>query len=201
MAAVQSRKPRTVTKNVEANPHFDEARLHKLALGYLNRFDASVNGLREVLLRKVRSELSKSQLLEPERSSELAAIQCRIDALLDRFQGSGLIDDSRLARHLVSLWRERGLSTRAISVRLVSKGVPSQVADSAIRQCAEQPQGNGSELGAAVAFAKRRRLGCFGPSPADKAAQRRDLARMARAGFDFDVALRALNVRVDDDSF
>jgi regulatory protein len=181
-------------------PDFSEARLHKLALGYLNRFDASVNGLRTVLLRNVRRELSKAQLAEQERSDELTAVQKRIDALLERFQGSSLIDDNRLARNMAGAWRDRGMSTRAIRSRLIKREVPARVVDMALGELAQDPR-NGSEIDAAVAFAKRRRLGCFGPSPADRASQRRDLARMARAGFDFDVALRALNLRVDEDSF
>jgi regulatory protein len=180
---------------------FDDTRLHKLALGYLNRFDSSVSGLREVVMRKVRRELSGATLTDQERASQLATIQQRLDALLTRFQGSGLIDDLRLARHLVGSWRDRGMSARAIQARLLKKGVPSRVVDTAIGEVAKDPQLEGSEIDAAVAFARRRKLGCFGANPADKGTQRRDLARMARAGFDFDVSLRALNVRVDEDTF
>ncbi|HEX2882835.1 MAG TPA: regulatory protein RecX [Polyangiaceae bacterium] len=180
---------------------FDDARLHALALGYLNRFDASVSGLREVVMRKVRRALSGASLPDQERASQLTTIQQRLDALLTRFQGSGLIDDARLARHLVGSWRDRGMSARAIQARLLKKGVPSRVVDTALGELANDPQRNGSEIDAAVAFARRRKLGCFGSTPADRGTQRRDLARMARAGFDFDVSLRALNVRVDDDTF
>jgi regulatory protein len=93
------------------------------------------------------------------------------------------------------------MSTRAIQARLAKRGVPRHAAEAALTELAQDPQRNGSEIDAAVAFARRRKLGCFGASPADRGTQRRDLARMARAGFDFDVALRALNLRVDEDSF
>jgi regulatory protein len=194
-------KSRSQTKaNGEGRP-FDEVRIHATALAYLNRFDASASGLHTVLMRTVRRSLARTELSERDRLEQVAAAERHVVALVERFQASGLIDDARLARHLVSSWRERGLSARAIQARLVGKGVPSRVVEAAITELAQDPQQRGSELDAAVAFAKRRRLGCFGPSAVDRAAQRRDLARMARAGFDFDVALRALNVRVEDDTF
>jgi regulatory protein len=191
---------RRKSNDTAADAHFDEARLHAMALAYLNRFDASANGLRTVLLRSVRRSLARIELSDHERMQRVDAAERHVVALLQRFQASGLVDDRRLARHLVGSWRERGLSTRAIQARLASKGVPGRVVDAALGELAQDPQ-QGTELDAAIAFARRRRLGCFGAGAGDRAVQRRDLAKMARAGFDFDVALRALNVRVDDDVF
>ena len=90
------------------------------------------------------------------------------------------------------------MSTRAIRNRLLSKGLPADVAEAAL---GSRESNAGHELSAAIAFAKRRKLGCFGKTPEDRAAARRDLARMARAGFDHDVAQRALNVRLEDENF
>lgn len=180
---------------------FDEARLHEWALRHLNRYDASVQGLRATVLRRVRSNLARSDLDEVERQKRLSEAQRVLDPLLERFQGSGLLDDGRLAVHLVGLWRERGLSARAIRARLMARGFASGVVEASLQVAGEQRTRASAEADAAVAFARRRKLGCFSGKPRDRASDRRDLARMARAGFDYDVALAALNVRVDDDTF
>ncbi|HTM43486.1 MAG TPA: RecX family transcriptional regulator, partial [Polyangiaceae bacterium] len=119
---------------------------------------------------------------------------------IERFQGSGLLNDQRFAQHLVSSWRERGLSAKAIRSRLQARGVAAPLIEGALVAHANDPVRGGSELDAAVAFAKRRRLGSFAGNPADRDQLRRDLARLARAGFAYDVAVRALNAEgaIDD---
>jgi regulatory protein len=178
----------------------DEATLHKLALGYLNRFDASTNQLHAVLMRKVRGALKAVDAQE--RSHKVAAAEQHIRTLIARFQGSGLLNDQRFAQHLVSSWRERGLSAKAIRSRLQARGVAVQWIDAALAAHANDPLSGGSELDAAIAFAKRRRLASFAGKGADRDQLRRDLARLARAGFAYDVAVRALNAeRAVDEVF
>lgn len=189
------------TAKTPPSVEFDETQLHEWALRHLNRYDASVQGLRTTVLRKVRSNLAKSDLDEVERQRRLSEARGVLDRLLERFQGSGLLDDGRLAGHLVGLWREHGLSARAIRARLIAKGFATGVVEASLQITGDPRSKISAEADAAVAFARRRRLGCFSGRPRDRAADRRDLARMARAGFDYDVAVAALNVRVDDDTF
>jgi regulatory protein len=180
-------------------PSYDEGTLHRLALAHLNRFDASVSGLRTTLMRKVKNTLHKCDLSEEERARRITEADRTLRALLERFQGSGLLDDGRFAGNLVSSWRQRGMSARAIRARLLAKGVNAGIADAALSTHRGEQSVGASEIDAATAFARRRKLGCFSGKAQDRASARRDMARMARAGFDFEVAQRALNLRGGDD--
>ena len=59
------------------------------------------------------------------------------------------------------------------------------------------PEDADGELAAAVATARRRRIGPFRRAPADAVAARKELAMLARAGFSQDVASRALRMMPD----
>jgi regulatory protein len=58
------------------------------------------------------------------------------------------------------------------------------------------PDDPAAELAAALAYIRRRRMGPF-RSPPDPEQRLRDLARLARAGFDQGVAERALGMEAD----
>ena len=86
--------------------------------------------------------------------------------------------------------RARGKSSRAIRAELARQGIDGALADRAI-----EAEG-GSELDAARELVRRRRMGGERPdeAPEERRARRqKELARLARAGFGFDVARRALD--------
>jgi regulatory protein len=100
-----------------------------------------------------------------------------------RYQKSGLLDDAAYAAGRVQSLHRRGGSLQAIRARLAAKGVAaSDVAEavSGLRAAAPDP-----DLGAACAFARRRRLGPYRRVAAD---QVRELGAFARAGFNRRVA-------------
>ena len=152
------------------------ALLEKWALGYLERYASSAENLRRVLRRRVRRRTS-----DPEIARELGAL---IDELVERYRGSGLIDDAAYAAARARGRLARGESLRKIAAGLAAKGVDSEeraAALAALRETTPDP-----ELAAACAFARRRRLGPFrrGPIRGDAAGDRqRELAIFARAGF------------------
>jgi regulatory protein len=57
----------------------------------------------------------------------------------------------------------------------------------------------GSELEAARAYVRRRRLGPFRPEAERQPNRQRDLAALARTGFDHETAIRALGHGSDDE--
>jgi regulatory protein len=153
--------------------------LERWALGYLGRFASSTENLRRVLSRRVRRRSLTSEVVR-----ELAPL---IDALVERYRRSGLLDDAAYAVQRAQSLNRRGESAVRIRARLVAKGVENSVATdalSALREEAGDP-----DLAAACAFARRRRLGPFRRGLADRA---RDLAAFARAGFGRQIALRVL---------
>jgi regulatory protein len=151
------------------------ALLEKWALGYLERFASSAENLRRVLRRRVRRRTS-----DPEIARELGTL---IDELVERYRGSGLIDDAAYAAARARGRLARGESLRKIAAGLAAKGIDAEeraAALAALRETTPDP-----DLAAACAFARRRRLGPFrrGPIRGDAADRQRELATFARAGF------------------
>ena len=130
--------------------------LDRWALHYLGRYASSAENLRRVLTRRVRRRA-------PEAVPAAAEL---IDALVLRYRESGLLDDAAYAAARVQSLHRRGESMRTMRARLAAKGVPAaDVADavSGLRAVAPDP-----DLGAACAFARRRRLGPFRRADAEQ---------------------------------
>ena len=149
------------------------AELEKLALGYLNRFDCTSHKLAAYLRKRSEKDMDPA-----------------IAALVARYQASGLVSDERFAASAVRRLTERGTSARAIAFRLGLKGVPPNVVSDALE--ARSREAVEPDLQAAKNLVRRRRLGPFRPEAERADNRRRDLAALARAGFDFETAKRAL---------
>jgi regulatory protein len=147
--------------------------IERWALHYLGRYASSAENLRRVLMRRVRRH-------SPQTAPQVASL---IDALVARYREAGLLDDASYAAGRVQSLHRRGDSLQAIRARLTAKGVAaSDVAEavSSLHSAAANP-----DLGAACAFARRRRLGPYRRAAADHA---RELGAFARAGFNRRVA-------------
>jgi regulatory protein len=155
--------------------------LEDAALRYLNRFDCSVEKLRKHLAALVRK-----------RGGD-RALAAHVESLLERYRASGMLDDTRFAQSLTERLQRRGASRRLVEQKLRARGISRDVAETVTRSSA------GSDLEAARAFARRRRLGPHRPEAERQANRRRDLAALARQGFDHDTAVRALGYGSDDD--
>jgi regulatory protein len=178
--AAEPRRERA--KKPRPKAELNEAALEEAALSYLNRFDCSVEKLKKQLVAVVKR-----------RGGEPAQFKSHIAALLERYQRSGLLNDERFAARLTMRLRERGASRRAILMKLRLRGVPASVAEASVGS------GREGELESAKAYARRRRLGPHRPETEREANRRRDLAALARAGFDHDTAVRAIGYGADDD--
>lgn len=167
MATAQRKVPRKTT----------EASLERAALAYLERFAASAESLRRVLLRKVERS---ARAHDTDRAEGAAWVE----ALIERYQRSGLLDDRVYAEARTASLRRQGRSARAIAERLKQKGVGRAVIDDALAPTRTAAD----ELAAAARLAQRRRIGPYRPA-ADREDQRpRDLATLGRAGFSYDTA-------------
>ena len=170
----------------ERRPVTAEA-LAEVAIAYLNRYAAT----REQLSRRL-----EAWVLRRGEPPDDGAARPLIAALLARYESSGLLDDARLAAHATELFRARGGSSRKIAARLSSRGVPSSVIQDVL--AAERRETPQPDLAAARALVAKRRLGALRPLAERAPNRRRDLAVLARAGFDFDTAVRALGPGRDD---
>jgi len=178
--AAETRRERA--KKPRQPPELSEASLEEAALSYLNRFDCSVAKLKKQLASVVRR-----------RGGEPAQFKRFIEGLLERYQRSGLLNDERFAARLAARLQERGASRRAILLKLRVRGIASNVAEASVGG------GREGELESAKAYARRRKLGPHRPEAERAENRRRDLAAMARAGFDHETAIRAMSLGADDD--
>jgi regulatory protein len=169
---------------VAGDAPFGAAEIEAAALRYLNRFDATARKLGDHLGRTARKRGADSRLVAP-----------LIEALLARYRDSGLIDDRRFARARAEKLQARGASRRLIALKLVQSGVEREI----VEQVLAEQGGAERELEAAAAYIKRKRLGQFRAASEQLDARRKDLARLARQGFDFDTAARALGLGGEDD--
>ncbi len=167
-------------------PPPDERSLHEAALRYLTRYAATQAGLMRVLARRVE-RWAHAAAAEPEA---VAAAKRAAQAVVARLVAAGAVDDAAFAAGRARSLARAGRSRRAIAAHLAAKGVPAALT-------AALPDDPEAEFTAALAYARRRRMGPFrtetGPVPDPTQAQR-DLARMARAGFTQDVAIRVLRM-------
>ncbi|MDP4004221.1 regulatory protein RecX [Methylobacterium sp. NEAU K] len=166
--------------------------LERAALHYLERYSASTEMLRRTLARRVDKRARA-------RGEDPAAFAEMIAATVARAVSAGLVDDARFADARLATLRRRGTSSRGASAKLAAKGVSRAVVEAAMRAEREaMPEAADIDAQAARAYAKRRRLGPY-RRPDTRALHRdRDLAALARAGFSYDLARRAIDAEPDE---
>jgi regulatory protein len=173
------RGPRKATQS-----HLENAALH-----YLSRFATSAENLRRVLMRRVERS-ARHHGTDPEEGAGW------VEDLIQRYQRSGLLDDKAYAEARAGDMLRRGTPMKGVRFKLMQKGVGADDIDLALEAATEDmPR---PDLAAAVALAKRRRLGPY--SRGDREERRdKDLAALARAGFDYDTARRVIEADTIDD--
>jgi regulatory protein len=158
-------------------------RLEKSALAYLERFESSAETLRRVLRRRVERAVREGV---GERAEGLALVEATVAKMVRL----GLVDDRRFAENKVASLHRAGRSARAIRLRLASKGIDAALVDAAVARRSDDAEH--AELEAALALARRRRLGPFRPAAERDAARAKDLAALGRAGFSYALARRVV---------
>jgi len=159
----------------------DEAALHEAALRHISRYVTTQAGLIRVLDRRV-ARWARAAAPDPEVLVGLHAAARRIAA---RLTAAGAVDDAAFAAARSVRLARAGHSRRAIAAHLAAKGVDGALGRAAL------PRDDATELAAALTTLRRRRMGAFGPAP-DAPTRQRQLAVLARAGFEQGLARRAL---------
>lgn len=184
-----SAKPANTRQNRRKVPRKVSAQsLENAALHYLGRFSASSAHLKRVLLRRVDRSLRV-------HGGDADEARRLVDALIERFNRSGLLDDAAFAAGKARSLRRRGTSRSVIAKTLRAKGVSADQTETAMEELAaerSEEDGNG-DLAAAARLAQRKRLGPFRPKDARADLRQRDMAALARAGFSYDVARQIID--------
>jgi regulatory protein len=165
----------------EATPAY----LERAGLHYLERFAASAEKVRTILLAKVRRS-AEAHGTDPQEGAQV------VDRLVQRFIELGLIRDRDLALARAERLHEKGASRRMISAKLGAMGLAEEDVSAAIEQVQERSEGD-SELEAAWSLARRKRIGPFRAPDTRKDLRNRDLGVMARGGFSFAIARRVID--------
>ena len=165
------------------------ARLREAALAHLARFAATEVGLRRVLERRI-SRWARAAEAEGQARDAIAAataaLHVEIASLAQSLVAAGAVNDAAFAESRARRLARSGHSRRAIAAHLAAKGIETETAAAAL------PEGEETELLAALAFCRRRRVGPFARVAADATARMKALAALARGGFAQGIARRAL---------
>lgn len=168
-------------------------RLRHYALYYLGRFDSTSGKLSEILLRYLNRH-------------GLNPLRPKVAELVAEMVQAGYINDQRFALRAAERALNAGKSRQQANAWLLQRQLSAPQVQEALAQLYDTPQrvvGDDSdaddgaewvapELLAARRFAAKRRLGNYGD--AQDRAQRfaKDLAKMARAGFGYDLCRQVL---------
>ena len=167
---------------------------------YLKRYTTTTMHLKKLLMRRAKRSIAFHG--EPEITEAEMMIDDLIRMLSDDM---GLIDDERYAESKALSQRRKGQSRRAIVGKLMQKGLDPDAAHRAISSVDQQMPGRPmtdadqkwhAELKAARRYMARRRITPWGPAEkkADYDAYEKDLARLARRGFSYDIVKTALEL-------
>lgn len=149
--------------------------LQRAAMHYLERYSAPAAQLRKVLARKIAQSCRH-------HGDTTAAHEAALEEVVARCVASGLVDDRRFAEARAATLRRKGQSQRAVAAKLAAKGVSRELVGEIAAAAAVD------ELAAARVAARRRRLGPWRAEDGRAAFRQRDLAALARLGFDYATA-------------
>jgi regulatory protein len=196
--------PRRSRTNSDPARPISADELEAYAVRYLARFDCTAAKLRQVLQRR----LGKPRAEQDEEGSATShggaattgtpspsAATPNIDRIVARFLEVGYLNDERFARGLAQSLLNRGTAPRKAIERLKQRGVSGELAEGVIREFGASGE---TELAAACRLVARKRLGWRRPDGVRQERAQKDLGALARAGFSFDVAKRALAAPPDE---
>ncbi len=153
-------------------PPLDAAGLERIALHYVGRYATTRARLAAYLIRKLRAR-GWAGTAAPE-----------VAALCEAMAAAGYVDDRGFAEARGAALGRRGYGRRRVAQALAGAGIDEADRAGALAQAGE------TAWDAAMAFARRRRLGPFAAVAADADGARKAVAAMLRAGHDPGVARR-----------
>ena len=159
--------------------------LERAALHHLERYATSSENLRRVLTRKVWKAARLAEECNAVDEEEAAAW---IEAVVEKLQRAGALDDRAYAEGRVVSLRRQGESARGIAMKLGAKGVPRETVAAALEL--DEPEND--DVAAAVAYARRRRLGPWRKPDEREERHDRDMAALARKGYRLDLCRRVI---------
>lgn len=177
-----------------------ESYLHNSGLYYLQRFSASKNHFRSVMMRKIYKSCLHHEDQDKDKCAEM------LDNLIEQFIKSELLDDETYTKSLINTLRRKGLSKRAIITKAQTKGVAPEQATRILEEhdLTHHETQREADIKAAILLARKKRLGPFHrpTKELDEEAQAklktRQLSAMARAGYSFEISKHIFDMSIED---
>ena len=154
----------------------NKEKLLKYAIYYLSKYSSSKKNLEYILKKKIR-RISDEKKIRFQLYKEIKII-------IDKLEQLKLINDANYAESKINALLNQVKSKNYIKQYLFRKGVSSEVADEQISLFYEKNQNLEKEN--ALKFAKKRNL------INDKKDYEKKLAKMARAGFSYEISKEIL---------
>lgn len=168
-----------------------EQRLYNITLFYLERFDASSLKVQQMLEKRIQKEKLKGAII-PENFRQL------IQNVIEKMVHLGYINDTRFATNHIRQLALQGKSKSFILNKLSQAGIKKEEALNILNQFEEENES--SDLKRAEKWLKKHKKGQFRSKDASLFYQK-DLAALARAGFNYETAQQALKSNPSDDDF
>lgn len=177
-------------RGVKAPPPITAAYLERATSWYLERNHTTTSHLKRLLMQRVKTSLT----LHGGDKAECVEL---VDAEIARLVRIGLLDDAAYARDKAKSLHRRGTSAAKTKAALGAKGLDQEQVGAAVATLRDDGDAD-PEFTAAVAFARKRRLGQWRLRDVDVEGARKELAKLGRAGFSYGIARRVLDVRDED---
>ena len=154
----------------------NKEKLLKYAIYYLSKYSSSKKNLENILKKKIR-RISDEKKIRFQLYKEIKII-------IDKLEQLKLINDANYAESKINALLNQVKSKNYIRLYLIRKGVSSEIANEQITLFYEKNQNLEKEN--ALKFAKKRNL------INDKKDYEKKLAKMARAGFSYEISKEIL---------
>ena len=155
-----------------------EKRLLNITLFYLSQREASSEKVRAMLKRRLQRMKQRGEEIPPQANEW-------IENIIQKVKDLSYLNDNRYAENQIRCMIQQGKSERYMAAKLAGAGIDSDTVHQILQEF------ESDELSRAIRYAQKKKLGIYNPK-SDSDTQK-DLAKMARAGFSYDIAHQALN--------
>ena len=160
-----------------------QKRLMNVALYYLGRYESSSENLRRLLKRKILRAQMKGAAIPAEANVWIESVVKEVIRL-------GYVDDRRFALSVTEKYGKAGKSQNYIRQKLAQAGISAELQRDVLSET--NVSAEGTELEAALLLVKKKKLGSFRPEKDRPLFRKKDMAVLARAGFSYQTAVKAL---------
>ncbi len=162
-----------------------------LALRYITRY-ASTRGM---LGRVLQRHIDKAAYADKDFDKN-EAVPWK-ESILNRYEEKNWINDGDLAKRYIEHAQHAGLSSQRMQQKLLHKGVDKNLIKQKMLEAVDEQGFDEMDLKSAQIFAKKKGLGIYRKKK--DADPKKELAKMCRAGFSFEISRKALKQKSDED--